>query len=51
MRKQKLCVIWIWYLLFDNARFQRWLARQRRHGWELADVGCIFFRFERGGWV
>lgn len=48
MRKRKLCVIWIWYLLYDNARFQRWLARQRRHGWELADVGCIFFRFERG---
>ena len=48
MRKQKLCVIWIWYLLYDNARFQRWLARHRRHGWELADVGCIFFRFERG---
>ena len=35
-------------LLYDNARFQRWLARHRRHGWELADVGCIFFRFERG---
>ena len=48
MRKRKLCVIWIWYLLYDNARFQRWLARHRRHGWELADVGCIFFRFERG---
>ena len=32
MRKQKLCVIWIWYLLFDNARFQRWLARQRPDG-------------------
>ena len=48
MLKRKLCVIWIWYLLYDNARFQRWLARQRRHGWELADVGCIFFRFERG---
>ena len=47
MRKQKLCVIWIWYLLFDNARFQRWLARQRRHGWELAHVGFLFFRFER----
>ena len=48
MLKRKLCVIWIWYLLYDNARFQRWLARHRRHGWELADVGCIFFRFERG---
>ncbi len=48
MRKRKLCVIWIWDLLYDNARFQRWLARHRRHGWELADVGCIFFRFERG---
>ena len=48
MRKRKFCVIWIWYLLYDNARFQRWLARHRRHGWELADVGCIFFRFERG---
>ena len=47
MRKRKLCVIWIWYLLFDNARFQRWLARQRRHGWELAHVGFLFFRFER----
>ena len=46
-RLQKLCVIWIWYLLFDNARFQRWLARQRRHGWELAHVGFLFFRFER----
>lgn len=48
MLKRKLCVIWIWYLLYDNARFQRWLARHRRHEWELADVGCIFFRFERG---
>ena len=48
MLKRKFCVIWIWYLLYDNARFQRWLARHRRHGWELADVGCIFFRFERG---
>ena len=47
MRKRKLCVIWIWYLLYDNARFQRWLARHRRRGWELANVGCIFFRFER----
>ena len=34
MRKRKLCVIWIWDLLYDNARFQRWLARHRRHGWE-----------------
>ena len=48
MRKRKLCVIWIWYLLYDNVRFQRWLARHRRHGWELADVGFLFFRFERG---
>lgn len=48
MRKRKLCVIWIWDLLYDNARFQRWLARHRRHGWELADVGFLFFRFERG---
>ena len=48
MLKRKLCVIWIWYLLYDNARFQRWLARHRRHGWELADVGFLFFRFERG---
>ena len=47
MLKRKLCVIWIWYLLYDNARFQRWLARHRRHGWELADVGFLFFRFER----
>ena len=47
MRKRKLCVIWIWYLLYDNARFQRWLARHRRHGWELARVGCLFFRFVR----
>ena len=45
MRKQKLCVIWIWYLLFDNARFQRWLARHRRNGWELEHVGCLIFRF------
>lgn len=42
MRKRKLCVIWIWDLLYDNARFQRWLARHRRHGWELADVGFLF---------
>ena len=48
MRKRKLCVIWIWYLLYDNARFQRWLARQCRYGWELAYVGFLFFRFERG---
>ena len=47
MRNRKLCVIWIWYLLYDNVRFQRWLARQRRHGWELAHVGFLFFRFER----
>ena len=36
--------MWIWYLLFDNARFQRWLARHRRNGWELEHVGCLFFR-------
>ena len=44
MGKQKLCIVWIWYLLFDNARFQRWLARHRRNGWELEHVGCLFFR-------
>ena len=26
MLKQKFCLWWIWYLLFDNAHFQRWLA-------------------------
>ncbi len=48
MLKQKFCLWWIWYLLFDNAHFQRWLAWHRRRGWELAHVGGLFFRFTRG---
>ena len=32
MLKQKFCLWWIWYLLFDNAHFQRWLAWHRRRG-------------------
>ena len=43
MLKQKFCLWWIWYLLFDNAHFQRWLAWHRRRGWELAHVGGLFF--------
>lgn len=42
MLKQKFCLWWIWYLLFDNAHFQRWLAWHRRRGWELAHVGGLF---------
>ena len=45
MLKQKFCLWWIWYLLFDNAHFQRWLAWHRRRGWELAHVGGLFFHF------
>ena len=48
MLKQKFCLWWIWYLLFDNAHFQRWLAWHRRRGWELAHVGGLFFHFTRG---
>ena len=48
MLKQKFCLWWIWYLLFDNAHFQRWLAWHRKRGWELAHVGGLFFHFTRG---
>ena len=48
MLKQKFCLWWIWYLLFDNAHFQRWLAWHRRRGRELAHVGGLFFHFTRG---
>lgn len=48
MLKQKFCLWWIWYLLFDNAHFQRWFAWHRRRGWELAHVGGLFFHFTRG---
>ena len=45
MRKRKLCVIWIWDLLYDNARFQRWLARHPigRFGEPDEIVGIIIY--------